>query len=335
MNSLTLFLFPDICPEEEACVRSCVEELKKSISIREIKVTNQEKGFFQNYKTDEPCWIVSRDWQHALRYLSAFSTKSKIFVSVISSNTRKMSIWETWFKSLTPVIPAHIKLLAHSPLGYRFLKELAGMPDLQLEQIPLPAPIRPVEKRPSSFTVGAYCSFVSDNNLHFLLTVGHYLSKRDDSIRLNLWGEGPLADHLLKLADDLGVSNQVHIIPTAHFLEPESCDIALYFPQKNDHFAGLLMAASVGAVPICGNIPGIENYVTDSVNGFVFQQEEIRSIAELILTLKNHPALCRELGARFQRDTLKNFSSEKISDHFLSVLKGNVYQTQNYSRQTI
>jgi glycosyltransferase involved in cell wall biosynthesis len=95
------------------------------------------------------------------------------------------------------------------------------------------------------------------------------------------------------------------------------------------------MAASIGAVPICGNVPGIEKYVRDSVNGFVFQQEETRSIAELILTLKNHPSLCEELGVRFQRDTLKNFSSDKISDQLLSIFKGNIYQTQNYSRQAL
>jgi glycosyltransferase involved in cell wall biosynthesis len=335
MNSLRLFLFPDICPEEEACIRSCIEELRKSISIQETKVTEREKGFFRQHKTDESSWIVSRDWRGALRYLSAFSTKSKIFVSVLSTNVQKVSLWETWFNSLNPVLPAHIKLLAHSPLSYRFLKELAGMPDLQLEQIPFPAPLKSSEKRSGRFTVGAYCSFVSDNNLHFLLTIGHYLAKRDDSIQLKLWGKGPLVDHLSKLSSDLGISNQVQIVPISHFVEPESCDVALYFPQKNDHFGALLMAASIGAVPICGNVPGIEKYVRDSVNGFVFQQEETRSIAELILTLKNHPSLCEELGVRFQRDTLKNFSSDKISDQFLSIFKGNIYQTQNYSRQVL
>ncbi|NBX77389.1 MAG: glycosyltransferase family 1 protein [Proteobacteria bacterium] len=209
------------------------------------------------------------------------------------------------------------------------------MPDLQIEQIPFPAPVRSAEKKGNQFTLGAYCSFVSNNNLHFLLTIGHYLAKRDDSICLKFWGKGPLVDHLSKLASDLGISKQVQIIPTDQFSEPEFCDVALYFPQKNDHFGALLMAASVGAVPICGNIPGIEKYVSDSVNGFIFQQEETRSIAELILTLKNHPALCRELATRFQRDTFKNFSSGHISEMFLSVFKGNVYQTQNYSRQSL
>jgi glycosyltransferase involved in cell wall biosynthesis len=191
------------------------------------------------------------------------------------------------------------------------------------------------EKRATPFTVGAYCSFVSDNNLHFLLTIAHYLAKRDDSIELKLWGKGPLGDHLTKLSSDLGISKQVRIIPISHFTEPESCHVALYFPQKNDHFGALLMAASVGAVPICGNIPGIEKYVRDSVNGFIFQQDETRAIAELIVTLKNHPVLCEELRARFQRDTLKNYSSDKISEQFLSIFKGNVYQTQNYRRQAL
>lgn len=63
MNSLRLFLFPDICPEEEACIRSCVEELRKSISIQETKVTEREKGFFRHHKVNESSWIVSRDWR--------------------------------------------------------------------------------------------------------------------------------------------------------------------------------------------------------------------------------------------------------------------------------
>ncbi|MFM8269871.1 MAG: glycosyltransferase [Pseudomonadota bacterium] len=335
MNSIRIFLFPDVGPEEQACIQSCIWELKTSISVQEVKVGPTEKGFFKKNQITESAWIISRDWQRALRYLSAGSAKSKILVSVLSTQVPKVSLWETWFHSLAPVLPAHIKLLAHSPLSYRFLKELAGMPDLQVEQLPFPAPPLSIKKTDMPFTVGAYCSFVPNNNLHFFLTIGHYLAQKDRTIQLKLWGTGPLSEHLRQLSKDLGISEQVHIIPTLQFFEPESCDVALYFPQKNDHFSSLLICASVGAVPICGNISGIENYVRDSVNGFVFKQEETRSIAELILTLKNRPDFCREIAARFQREVMKKFSGNQLSVHYLNVLTGNNYVTQHYSRHAL
>ncbi|NBT58057.1 glycosyltransferase, partial [bacterium] len=323
MNKLRLFLFPDTGIEEEACIRACVLELQKSFSIEEVRVGRREKGFFKKNKSSELSWIVSKDWQGALDYLAAFSAKSKIFVSVLSNQSRKLSLWETWYQSLHRVIPANIKLLAHSPLSYRFLKELAGMPDLQLEQLPFPVPTPSFGKKQSAFTVGAYGSFVPNNNLHFLLTVGHYLAKKDRTIQLKLWGQGPLSQHLVQLARDLGLEEQVHIIPSSSSSPPEFCDVSLYFPHRNDHFGSLLMAASVGAVPICGKIPGIERYVTDSVNGFVFDSEETRSIAELILSLKNHPYLCQQMGAQFKKDVFKNFSIERVSEQYLSLMNGN------------
>lgn len=335
MNSVKIFLFPDVCPEEEACVRSCLVELQKSIPVQEIRVTESDRGFFKRNTIEGSSWIVSRDWKKALRFLSAFSAKSKILVSVLSTQSRKVSLWETWFHSLNPVLPPHIKLLAHSPLSYRFLRELAGIPDLQLEQLPLPLPVSSTDKKGTTFVVGAYGAFVPNNNLHFLITVGHYLFKRDRTIQLKLLGSGFLAEHLDRLARELGVSGQVQIVSTADFSNPDPCDVALYFPQRNDHFGSLLVAASAGAVPICGNITGIEDYVKDSVNGFIFQQEETRSIAESILTLKNHPMLCDEMRTRFRQDMMANFSAAQVSDRYLNVLKGNIYQTQNYIRHAI
>lgn len=335
MKPIRLFLFPDICPEEEACIRSCVSELQKSISIQEIRVSEKEKGFFKKNEIEETSWIVARDWQRGLRHLSAFSTKSQILVSVLSTQVRKSTLWETWFQSLNPILPAHIKLLAHSPLSYRFLKELAGIPDLQLEQVPFPVPGSSSEAKNPVFTVGVYCSFLPANNLHFLLTIAHYVAQKDPSIQFKFWGRGDLSDHLVHLAKDLGISQQVQLNSISNLHSPESCDVSLYFPQKNDHFSSLLIAASVGAVPICGTLSGIENYVRDSETGFVFQPEEMRSIAELILTLKNNPSLCLEIGGRFRRDIVKSFSSNRISGRYLSLFNGNSYQTQNYIRHAL
>lgn len=335
MNSIRIFLFPDICREEEACLRALITDLEKSISIEEIRVGKNEKGFFKKIQIKKTSWIVARDWHSAVNYLSAFSTKSRTLVSVLSTHVRKATIWETWFRSIHPVLPPHIKLLAHSPLSYRFLKELVGVPDIQIQELPFPVPSTRGEKKESSFVVGAYCSYFPDNNLHFLLTIGHYLAKRDKNLQLKIWGDGPLCEHLMQIAKDLRIDHVVQIVRTSNFVEPELCDAALYFPQRNDHFSPLLMAASAGAVPICGNIAGIENYVRDSVTGFIFQEEDVRSIAELILTLKNHPYLCKEMGTRFNRDTLKKFSSAQLSAQYLTSLNGNYYQTQNYIRHAI
>lgn len=335
MSTLRCFLFSDLLPEERACVEPCLEELGSSFNLQRIEVTEYHKSFFTKQLVDGPSWILAHDWQKALNFLSVKKSSLPVFVSVFSTSLKKITPIETWIKSFQHVLPRGVRLIAHSPMSFKFLRDLAGVPELQLENLPLPVPHLTQERKSQHFTVGTYSSFRSENNLHFVATLAHYLSKKDPDCFFRIFGFGPLYQHLNQLTETLGISKQVTIIETMEVSDVAELDVLLYVPHRNDHFIPLLLAASAQVVPVCIDTPGINDYVVDSQTGFVVPQEDTKTMAELILTLKQHPLLRKELSKRFSEHVQTCFNKTIVCSDYAKLFGGVEYQTKNYVRRSL
>ncbi|NBX92178.1 MAG: glycosyltransferase [Proteobacteria bacterium] len=335
MNKLRCFFFSDLLPEERACVESCLDELSKTVSIERIRVTNYHRWFFQSQSNSGPSWIVSHDWQSALDFLQIKKAKSPIFVSVFSSATKKSTPLETWLKSFQSPLSSGVKLLSHSPLSYKFFRELAGIPEVQMKQIPLPFPPLVRRKDSKHFTVGTYGAFRSENNLHFIATLAHYLAKKDPQCFFRVLGSGPLYSHLNQLVSSLGISQQFIVSETTDIEDVCELDVFLYVPHRNDHFAPLLLAGATGAVPVCLETPGIQDYVKDSYSGFIVAEDDTKTMSELILTLKQNPLLRNEMVRRFSDHIQSRFCSEKLAPDYAKIFGVASHQTKNYVRREL
>jgi len=335
MSTLRCFLFSDLLPEERACVEPCLEELGNSFKVQRIEVTEYHKSFFTKQIVDGPCWILAHDWQKALQFLKIKRSALPIFVSVFSTNLRKTTLIETWIKSFQNVVPQGVRLISHSPMSLRFFKDLAGIPEIQIESLPLPLPHFSQDRKNHKFTVGTYSSFRLENNLHFVATLAHYLSKKDPDCCFRIFGFGPLYQHLNQLIDTLGVSKQVTVIETMEVSDVAELDVLVYVPHRNDHFIPLLLAASAQVVPVCVDTPGINDYVVDSQSGFIVPQEDTKTMAELILSLKQHPLLRKELSKRFSQQVQNSFNKNKVCSEYAKLFGGVQYQTKNYVRRAL
>lgn len=333
MKPLKVFLFPDLYPNERASVESCLEGLQHLIPIERVLVDElHPRSYFKKAAFQGPSWIVARDWRGATRFLGGAESQERLIVSVLSCLSRKVSVWETWFQSLRGSLPPHIKLLTHSTLSHKFLRELEGIPEIQLEFLPLPIPNISLVAEDSNFKLGSFCNFVPESNLHFVLTLAHYLKKEGHFIPMKLIGQGPLKNHLMKIIEDLELQEYVTLACPKDFGTWEKLDVVLFFPTQVENFSPLLLAAATEAIPICGAQTVKELSFTDGVNSFLFESEQTKAIAEMIVRLKENSFLQSEVKKRFVQKMRKDFNSSVLVSQYSNLFLNKPHLNQNFVR---
>jgi len=334
MSLLKVFIFPDLLREELLCIESCVEQIKNLAEIEVYRVTETHEKFFKKASIDSPAWIVSKDWRRAIDFLSVSKNPNKTFVSVLSSQSKPLTPWETWFRTWTKRIPNQVVLVTHSALSYQFLRDLAGIAENQLLRLPLALPTLETHQVASGekFIVGTFCSFTAPNNLHFILTLAHYLQTRDPEIQVKIVGTGPLKHHLNRLVTDLNLGKQVQIIESQDPSWVDQFDVSLNFSSHNDHFIPELLSGASGVVPLSIQVQGIEDYIQDSHNGFIIPLDETKTAGELVLTLKQNPLLLREMGSRFRNHTMSYFGAATVAPLYLETFGIAALQNKNFIR---
>ena len=332
MKPLKVFIFSDLYPSERASIQSCLNELQNLIALEIISVESHHRNYFKKAQLEAPGWIISRDWRSALHFLSGAESKERLIVSVLACLNRKISVWETWFQSIKGPLPPQIRLLTHTALSHKFLRELEGVPEVQLDFLPLPIPQISAFSSGSHFTVGSFCSFVPESNLHFTLTLAHYFKKEGHPIQMKLIGQGPLRNHLMKLIEELELKEQVSLIAPKDFRSWEKLDVALFFPTRVENFSSLLLAVATESAPICAAQTVKEFSLTDGVNTFLFESEETKPIAEMILRLKENPVLLSEIRKRFTQKMQKELSPSSLAVQYLNLFLDKPYFNQNFVR---
>lgn len=332
MSELHIYTFPNVSTEVQACVQACTAELSNFFPVKQGTVSDISTQFLKKLQNDSKVWIVAHDWRSAIEYLSIKKVSCRVFISVVSHEHRRLTPWETWFRSLSSSLPAHVTLIAHSPMSFRFLKDLVGVPENQLELLPFPIPFNEPRKEQSEFFVGTFGPFSSQANLHFVLTVAHYVTRKDPQVKFRIVGTGPLSRHLHQLCQDLDLGPGVTIIEAMDLHYSSSFSVNLDFSHQKDHFICQLLSGVAGAVPISLETEGIDDYIKDSFNGFIAPEDDTKSVGELILSLKNNPLLHQEMARRCRQQMEYKFNVAEVVPNYLKLFYGGTYQTTNFVR---
>lgn len=143
------------------------------------------------------------------------------------------------------------------------------------------------------FSVGE----LNENKNHQIIIKALAKVNRPD-VHYAIAGRGDKHDELLKLADELGVSNQVHLlgyrkdIPELNYAADVFC-----FPS---HREGLGLAAieamACGLPLITSNIHGINDYSENGVTGYKFAPADTNGFADAIDELKKNPSMRNDFG---------------------------------------
>ncbi len=311
-HELTCIFFPDIQPWEIEGIRPVLSALGKVCTVREVNPSQPVPA------SSDAVWVLARDWKKALETLR-LKSGPQVFVSVFGIPPESRNLFTLLWRKLRPNSYSKVKVLAHSPINFRFFAELEGLRRDQVSYLPLcAAPQSSVTKPPSKKAplIGAFGRFEEQSNLNFVLNIAHYVSRKRPEARFRILGSGPLHRHLSKLIVELGLEENVTLVETIRCDEIASLDIMLYAPLRNDHFLPLLFGAAAGAAAVCTELPGIETLVQDGKSGFVVPVNETRPMGELVIRLFDNPELRCAMAKEFQDHIFSKLDSDKIAQQY-------------------
>jgi glycosyltransferase involved in cell wall biosynthesis len=110
--------------------------------------------------------------------------------------------------------------------------------------------------------------------------------------KLFIFGSGPKTKELVKLVEKLELNDfiyfkgQVEEGTIYEYLKKST--IYLSNSQVDGTSVTLLQAMSYGCVPVCSNVKGNSNLITDEVNGYLFEYNDVESIVDSLFRLENN-----------------------------------------------
>jgi len=312
---LHCIFFPDLLAWERECFEPILQALSANYDLRRWEASTLRRGSLKEIRATGHVWVISHRWQHALRFFSSV-TRTRLFVSVLGPVSSHDSIAMLFVRRFRSFVPRGVTLLAHSPLSYRFLREIQHVSESQIAFLPLGIPTTrvesektPVQGRP--FVVGTLARFTSESNLHYFLTVAHYVTRQRPDIRFKLMGAGLLTTHLKEMISSLELREQVSVHETRESAEVRSLDLFLFTPLQNEHFIPLLHAGAAGLPVISLDLPGIDSLIVDGRDGFLVSVNETRPMGELILRLASDDYLRESIASRMAQRLRAELSPER------------------------
>ena len=150
---------------------------------------------------------------------------------------------------------------------------------------------------PESATLLLSVGEVNQNKNHQVIVRAMAQLRRDD-LHYMIAGVGPMSDELRRLAEELGISDRLHLLGYRKDV-PELCYAAdiFCFPSCRE---GLGLAAiegmACGLPLITSDKHGINDYNVDGVTGYKCEPTDAEGFAKAIEQLANDPPLRESMG---------------------------------------
>lgn len=321
-SDLTCYFYGDLPLWEKRAAASLIDWFASRGKVDRFDVP-MGKRFPAPASANGAIWIVTRHWRQALSEARRFPG-SRVHLSVFNLGNLHPSLPSLFLRKFRPTVPAHVRMLVHCTLNYRFFREIEGLTESQVSLLPLPCvgPPRPENNLERPFTVGMLDVFNREANLNYISSVAHYLCQADKQIRFRFIGAGRLTNHARAMIRELGIGEQVQLVESAGGEAVSELDLLLYSPLRNDHFAPLLAAASARVPVLATELPGIEDYITEGRDGYILPLHEVRSMGELILRFRRDPSLRKGFGDGLHASLSERFSLDRVGTRWETIFHG-------------
>jgi len=147
--------------------------------------------------------------------------------------------------------------------------------------------------------------------------------KKHRNMRYVIAGDGPELKDLVKLASDLGVTDQVEFVGLlSHRETVESMSSADVFslPSWDEAFGVVYIEAMAQGKPVIAcRGEGIEDVISHGVNGLLVEPRNVDSLADAFEFLITHPDEARSMGERARRHIMQNYTWAENAKKTLNV----------------
>lgn len=318
-DTLKIFLGSDLFPWEKQALLPLFHRLGQDWKVEQVPVGHAQRNILGKNESGV-VWIIARDWRSAVKFLGVKKQlKAKVFVSVMALSSPRENIYRVLLKKMVGSLPESVTLLVHSPLNYRFFTELEGFSHERVRFLPLSLPemnTKKKEKTATAFSVGTFGPLMSDSHLNFVVSVAHYLVKKNDKIHFRMMGSGPLYQHASHMIRELSLTDHVTVVETVDPETVEELDVLLYSPLRNDHFLPLYFAGMAGVPVVATEVPGLTDFLKDGQSGFIVPINETKSMGELVLRLQQDKHLAASMASRLQESLLNSVSVSHLAGDY-------------------
>lgn len=151
------------------------------------------------------------------------------------------------------------------------------------------------------------------------------LNQNGVEFELSLIGDGPEKNRIMYTAKDLGIDNKIHILGQLSSVDVRNClqkaDILVH-AALSEGIANVVVEAMSCSIPVvttsCG---GMDEAITDGVEGFLVPVRDPQAMAVAIAYLAALPELRVEMGKAGRRRVLQQFELEAQGHQFLKLYR--------------
>lgn len=321
---LVCLIYPDVYPWEKEGMEPLLNAMAVQTGLHFEAVSKKHFGYFRSPVKAEKYWIICRDWKRAVRYLKVRKADAPVYISVLGSESRR-SLLGLMLQNFLGSLPTNVHLVAHSPINYRFFREIAGLEKDRITFAPLALPTgeprTAIADQP--VTVGTLVSLTQRCNLHYFLSVAHYVVNQNPNVRFKIFGTGDLDVHFGKVILSLGLEKHVRIEASRSLHSLSTLDVFLFTSLQNEHFISLLGAASYGLPVLCTDVPGAADLISDGHTGFLTAVNDTKPMGELLLRLVGNPGMRLAFGQKLREDLQKKYSCAVLVNQYEKLFFGN------------
>ncbi len=158
------------------------------------------------------------------------------------------------------------------------------------------------------------------------------LVEKNEKIKIVLQGAGPEKEELLKLKEDLQLTNVVFMPPVAKSEMPailKSVNVALVPLRKLDIFQGAIPSKIFEALamkkPLLLGVDGEarRHFIDSAKAGAFFEPENIEDLANKLAEMADNPEGLIEMGENARSYVSEHFNRDNIAKNFQDVLRSN------------
>ncbi len=145
--------------------------------------------------------------------------------------------------------------------------------------------------------------------------------RRQMRARLLLVGEGPDSSLAMRMANELGVAEDVVFVGVVDAVEPVlACSDLLLLPSESESFGLVALEAMAAGVPVIGaDTGGLREVVLAGETGYLAPVGDVAAMADHAIGLLQDPERRRRMGDAARRRAFEEFSVDKIVPQYEAV----------------
>ena len=171
------------------------------------------------------------------------------------------------------------------------------------------------------FALGCVGYLLPEKGQDFLVAAMPKILEAHPRVRLILAGDGPIAEHLMKMAEKSEIRGRVQFTGFVERVDEVYAALdAFVFPSLAEPSGTSLLAAMAWGLPVAAVARGgVPEYVEDGANGLLIPEPRPAAIASTVLRLLGDAELRARLGERARQDIAARYASSVMAQNLLRV----------------